>query len=111
MTGHNDHVAAGVTERAAAPAGRRRAEKAPTPRLPYALLRAFSTVLAGAAWVLLVRTAITLGRAAHDVLGWGLTVAATVGATMCLLLVFALLARLWVALRRKSRYQPRRAAR
>jgi hypothetical protein len=74
------------------------------------LLHAFGTVLAGAAWVLLVRTAIKLGRASDDVLGWGLTVAATVGATMCLLLVFALLARLWATLGRKSRYQPRRAA-
>jgi hypothetical protein len=75
------------------------------------VLPALGAVLAGAAWVLLVRTAITLGRAAHDVLGWRLTVAATVGATMCLLLVLARLARLWATLRRKSRYQPRRAAR
>ncbi len=68
-----------------------------------------AALAAAAAWVYLVRLAIELGRAARDdsdAMAWGLTVAATIGAAICLLLVFVLLARTrdaWAGRRRRVR--------
>jgi hypothetical protein len=81
-------------------------------RVRYPLTLALGTLLAGAAWVFLVRAAIDFGRAARGgggLPGWLLTVAAAVGATMCLLLVFALLARVWDVLGLKQPHPSRRA--
>lgn len=61
----------------------------------------------------LVRAAIDFGRAARNgdgALGWVATVGATVGATTCLLLMFALLARIWATLGLTRQSQPRRSA-
>jgi hypothetical protein len=109
-------VATSVTERPAPTAGRRRAEKVRTRtnRVPYLLLLGAGTALAGVAWAFLVRAAIDFGRAAPHGggVGWALTVGATVGATACLLLMFALIARAGTALglRLRNDYQPRRSA-
>jgi hypothetical protein len=72
-------------------------------------LNLVAALAAAAAWVVLVRAAIDLGRAARDdpgAMAWGLTVVATVGAALCLLLVFVLLARTrdsWAGRRRRVR--------
>jgi hypothetical protein len=82
----------------AVPAGRRRAQKATATRPPARLaLLVVGVVLAAAAWLFLVRAAIDFGTAARDdggAAGWAMSVGAGLGATLCLLLVFVLLARL-----------------
>ena len=95
--------------------GRRRAErvKAPTGtpwfrRAPVCLLGA---LLAGVAWLVLVRAAIVFGRAARNgngAAGWVFTAAASLGAVLCLMLVLTLLSRAWSALAVHSDYQPKR---
>jgi hypothetical protein len=70
----------------------------------------------GTAWVYLVRAAIDFGQVARDgeSLAWLFCGAATVGATVGLLLVFVLLARIWrgLGVRREPRVAGgRRAAR
>jgi len=64
------------------------------------------------AWFFLVRAAIDFGRLARDgeSLAWAFTIAATVGATACLLLMFILVTRLLMALGIVSEYRPRRSA-
>jgi hypothetical protein len=65
-------------------------------------------VVAVVAWVALVVVAIDLGRAARvdgGTTGWLLTGAATVGAALCLTLVFVLLARARDALRGGGRHR------
>jgi hypothetical protein len=68
-----------------------------------------AAVVAAAVWAYLVRTAIGLGRDARDdpdTTAWVLTVAATIGAAVCLLAVFVLLARMraaWTGRRRRVR--------
>lgn len=100
------------TERAKRSDGRRRAEKVARPsHLPYRTGLAAGGIAAGAAWFFLVRAAIDFGRVARagDSLAWLFTGAATVGATVCLLLVFVLVARMLVSMGLVSGYKPRRA--
>jgi hypothetical protein len=110
-------VAASVTDRGMAPAGRRRAEKTRTARASGPTLRLVATALgvtvSAAAWFFLVRAAIDFGQAARDgrSIAWLFTIAATLGATLCLVLVFVLCARGWKdAGLASDGYQPKRAA-
>lgn len=67
-------------------------------RLPRVLMLLVGALAAVAAWVFLVRAAISFGLAARDgqgMTGWLFTAGATMGAIACLLLVFTLAARLW----------------
>ncbi|QNN52288.1 hypothetical protein [Nocardioides mesophilus] len=92
--------------------GRRRAEKAKRPsRLPQLGGLSLGAVAAGVAWYFLVSAAIDFGQLARggNALAWAFTGAATIGATLCLLLVFVLLARILVALGLISEYRPRRS--
>ena len=97
-------------------AGRRRAEKKAGPRpgrLPLIVLHLVGTVVAAAgAWVFLVRAAINFGQAARDGRGaaWAVCAGATLGAAVCLLLGFVLLARGWALLGLRSDYTPRRSS-
>jgi hypothetical protein len=79
-------------------AGRRRAQKVRASRPPGRLVVLVAgVVLATAAWLFLVRAAIDFGTAARDgtgSAGWTMSVGVGLGATLCLLLVFVLLARL-----------------
>lgn len=63
------------------------------------MLRPLLGVLAAAAaWWFLVRAAVLFGRSAVQdgaVAGWAFTGLASVGAALCLMLVFLLLARIW----------------
>jgi hypothetical protein len=83
-------------------AGRRRADKPTRPKGPglvgYTALLGLGIVVAAAAWFFLVRAAVDFGQAARDgqSLAWAFCVGATLGATLCLLLVFVLGARVWV---------------
>ena len=67
---------------------------------------------AGAAWFFLVRAAIDFGRLARggDPVAWAFTAGATIGATLCLLLMFVLTARVLVAVGLLSEYKPRRSS-
>lgn len=106
----------GVTDRGTASAGRRRAEKGKPEsrprRVPYVVALVLGVVAAGAAWVYLVRAAIDFGQVARDgrVVAWGVCGAATIGAAVCLLLAFVLVARIWAAFGLVSEYQPRRSS-
>ena len=75
------------------------------------VLGALALLLAVAAWVFLVKAAIDFGRTARsdgDVTDWLFTIAATVGAALCLTLVFVLLARTRDALRSRVHHEPGR---
>ncbi len=99
--------------RAAVSQGRRRAEKVKDPsRLPRRAALLLGAVGAGVAWFYLVGAAIDFGRVARsgDSLAWTFTAAATLGATVCLLLVFVLLSRTLVSLGLANEHRPRRAA-
>jgi hypothetical protein len=75
------------------------------------LLLVASSLLALAAWVFLVMSAIDLGRAAREagnVAGWVFTVVVTLGAALCLLLVLVLIARIRSAWQGRARRQPGR---
>ena len=78
-------------------AGRRRAEKAPGgPRLGRVLLLLLGSGVAVAAWLVLVRVAIDVGRHARTApggIGWVRTVGVGAGAVLCLLLALALAGR------------------
>ena len=80
--------------------------------LPYLLAMALAAALSAGAWVYLVRSAIAFGRLARGGQGqaWLFTGAASVGATVCALLVIVLLARMLRSLGIISDYKPRRAA-
>lgn len=100
------------TERGPVSTGKRRAEikrKAPR-RLLGALV--LGAVAAGIAWYFLVIAAIDFGRLARggESQAWLFCGAATLGATICLLLVFVLLARVLAALGLISDYRPRRSS-
>ncbi len=90
-------------------AGRRRAERVARRRPSgRALLGALALVAAVVAWVVLVVVAIDLGRSARadgGVTRWLLTVVASVGAALCLTLVFVLLARARDSLRGGGRHR------
>jgi uncharacterized membrane protein YecN with MAPEG domain len=90
---------------------RRAAAKRKTPR---ALLVALTlgAIAAGVAWYFLVGAAIEFGRVARrgQDEAWLFAGAATVGATVCLLLVFVLAARVLAALGLISDYRPRRSS-
>jgi hypothetical protein len=62
--------------------------------------------------VFLVRAAILFGQAARDGRGaaWAVCAGATLGAALCLLLGFVLLARGWALLGLRSEYTPRRSS-
>ena len=108
-------VALGVTERGTVSAGRRRAEKKAAPRakrLSAVLLHVVGVVLAAGAWVFLVRSAITFGQAARDgrEAAWAVCAGATLGAAVCLLLMFVLLARSWTLLGLRNEVAPKRSS-
>jgi nitric oxide reductase large subunit len=80
--------------------GRRRAEQAARASsggwLRHLALLGVGAVLAAAAWLFLVRAAIDFGRAARvdgEASLWLLTVGSSIGAVLCLLLAFVLVAR------------------
>ena len=75
------------------------------------MLLIVGALAAGAAWFFLVRAAIDFGRLARggDQLAWAFTAGATIGATLCLLLMFVLAARFLVAVG-LSEYKPRRSS-
>lgn len=105
----------GVTDRGTASAGRRRADKKSEQgprRWPHVLLIVLGVLAATGAWVFLVRAAIDFGQAARNGQGfaWAVCAAATLGAAVCLLLVFVLVARGWALLGLRSDYQPRRSS-
>lgn len=113
---HNASVATvgipGTTERRTVNEGRRRAARRRRPvRRPLLVGLGLGAVACGVAWFFLVRAAIDFGRLARDgeSLAWVFTVAATAGATACLLLMFILVARLLMALGIVSDYRPRRS--
>jgi hypothetical protein len=96
-------------------AGRRRADTKAHPRprqWPKALLLVLGVLAAAGAWLFLVRAAIDFGQVARDgrPVAWAVCAAATVGATVCLLLAFVLVARAWALLGLRSEYQPRRSS-
>ena len=99
--------------RGAVSEGRRRAEKKRDPgrRLPLLLLVA-GALASGVAWIFLVNAAIDFGRLARsgDQMAWIFTAAATLGATVCLLLLFVLGARVLASLGLVSEYKPRRSS-
>jgi hypothetical protein len=111
---HNASVtAATVGGRGAVTQGKRRAEKQKRPsRLPSVALLGFGALVSGIAWFFLVRAAIDFGRLGRggDTTAWVFTGAATLGATVCLLLVFVLVARLLVSAGLVSEYRPRRSS-
>ena len=80
-------------------AGRRRADTKAHPRprqWPKALLLVLGVLAAAGAWLFLVRAAIDFGRAARvdgEASLWLLTVGSSIGAVLCLLLAFVLVAR------------------
>ncbi len=99
-------------ERRTVSEGRRRAEKKKGPnRRPILAALTLAALGSGVAWLFLVRAAIEFGRLARDgqSLAWAFTLAATVGATACLLLMFVLGARVLVALGILSEYKGRRS--
>ncbi len=70
---------------------------------------AAGSVVAAAAWLFLVRAAIDFGRAARSgqgASGWAFMLGASLGAVVCLLLLFALVARLRAVLRSAPRRAP-----
>ncbi len=75
------------------------------------LLLGLGAVVSGVAWVFLVNAAIDFGRTARggDATAWLFTAAATLGAILCLLLLFVLAARVLSALGLVSDYKPRRS--
>ena len=79
--------------------------------MPLVLL-GLGAVVSGVAWVFLVNAAIDFGRTARggDSVAWLFTAAATIGAIVCLLLLFVLAARLLAALGLVSDYKPRRSS-
>ena len=97
-------------------AGRRRAEKTQVRARPRrwgpALLLVAGVLAASGAWLFLVRASITFGQVALDGRGaaWVVCAAGTIGAAVCLLLVFVLLTRIWRLLGLSSDYQPRRSS-
>jgi hypothetical protein len=97
-------------------AGRRRAEKTRAEARPKrwgrALLLVAGVLAASAAWLFLVRASITFGQVARDGRGaaWAVCAAGTIGAAVCLLLVFVLLTRIWTQLGLRSDYRPRRSS-
>jgi hypothetical protein len=113
---HNAAVATvgfSATERRTVSEGRRRAVKRRRPvRRPLLAGLVLGALVCGVAWFFLVRAAIDFGRLARDgeSVAWAFTVAATIGATACLLLMFILLTRVLIALGLVSEYRPRRAA-
>lgn len=99
------------TQTSASRVGRRRAEK---PKREGVLAPTLATVaaalLAAAAWFFLVRAAIEFGQTALDgrAIAWVFTVAATIGATVCLVLFFSLVHRALRTIGVIADYKPRR---
>lgn len=92
--------------------GKRRAEtRKKTPRTLVVGL-ALGALLSGVVWYFLVGAAIEFGRLARrgQSEAWLYTGAATLGAAICLMLLFVLGARVLVALGLVSEYKPRRSA-
>ena len=92
--------------------GKRRAET--RKQAPRALVvgLALGALLSGVVWYFLVGAAIEFGRLARrgQSEAWLYTGAATLGAAICLMLLFVLGARVLVALGLVSEYKPRRSA-
>lgn len=112
--GENTRVAiVAGNERRTVSEGKRRAEKAKGPsRVPLVAGLLLGAVVGVVVWFYLVGAAIDFGRVARDgkTIAWVFTAAATVGAAVCLLLVFVLVARALVALGLISDYRPRRSS-
>jgi hypothetical protein len=108
----NAAVTVATVGRSAVSQGKRRAEKQKRPSsLPYHSLLVLGAIGSGLAWFYLVRAAIDFGRLARDgdTPAWGFTVAATLGATVCLLLLFVLVSRMLVRVGLMNEYRPRRS--
>ena len=93
--------------------GRRRAETPPRRQLLFPVLPwAAGAIVSGAAWFFLVRAAIDFGQAARggQTTAWLFTGLATLGATVCLLLLFVLVARIASLLGLVNQPPPRRSA-
>ncbi len=81
--------------------------------MTYVLGHLLAVVASAAAWYLLVRAAIDFGRSARstgEVGAWLLCAAGTIGATVCLLLLLVLLARIWARVAGPRGYTPRRSS-
>jgi hypothetical protein len=105
-------VGIGRTDGEPVTTGKRRAEtRKKTPRALLAAL-AVGALGSGVAWYFLVGAAIEFGRVARrgKPEAWLFTGAATLGAAVCLMLLFVLAARLLVAVGLVSDYRPRRSA-
>ena len=93
--------------------GGRRAnrERAVLP-LPYLVAMGLGALLAAVAWVYLVSAAIDFGRLARhgQSTAWLFSGGASLGAVVCLVLVFVLVARVLRSLGVIRDYKPRRAA-
>lgn len=100
------------TEREPVTTGKRRAET--RKKAPRALVvgLALGALLSGVVWYFLVAAAIEFGRLARrgQSEAWLYTGAATLGAAVCLMLLFVLAARVLAALGLVSEYKPRRSA-
>ncbi len=93
--------------------GRRRAEKPPRKGVgswPYLAAHLLGSVVCAGAWVFLVGAAIDFGHAARGgrSIAWAFTGGATLGAIVCMLLLFGLVARTRETLRVAARPRPRR---
>ena len=76
------------------------------------VLLVLGVLASGVAWMFLVNAAIDYGRLARrgDTTAWLFTAAAMVGATVCLLVLFVLGARVLATLGLVSEYKPRRSS-
>jgi len=96
--------------------GRRRAERVKPARgsgtVRRSVLLVAGTLAAGVAWVFLVNAAIEFGRVARNgnLVALAVCLAATLGGTVCLLLVFVLCVGLAGRLGLVSGYAPRRSS-
>jgi hypothetical protein len=92
--------------------GRRRAQARASSPLPRLGILAGGMLLSALAWFFLVRAAIDFGHVARggDSMAWLLTIGASAGAVVCLMLVFTLVARALVMLGVISDYRPRRSS-
>jgi hypothetical protein len=100
-----------VTTRGGRRVNRERARAPGLPVLAMTTAMALGAILSAVAWVFLVRAAVEFGRLARqgNAGAWAFTLGASVGATVCALLVLVLVARALRTVGLIRDYQPRRA--